>query len=60
MCTYDEEMILTNKISNTEELISLEDYLVAENMWILLERAGWRTYEFNIASDTLTDSEETA
>ncbi len=50
---------MTPRLSNTEERISLEDIATAMNIWTLLERAGWRTYEFNIASDTLTDREET-
>jgi len=50
---------MTPRLSDTTERISLEDYLVAENIWILLERAGWRTYEFNITSDSVPEREET-
>ncbi len=52
-------MTMTPKLSDATERISLEDMATAINMWTLLERAGWRTYEFNITSDTLTDREET-
>jgi len=50
---------MTNRISDLTERISPEDIALAQDVWKILERAGWRTYEFHIASDTLTDSEET-
>ncbi len=52
-------MKMTPKLSDKTELISPEDLAIASDIWTLLERAGWWTYEFNIASDTLTDREET-
>ncbi len=50
---------MTLRMSDVRERISPEDLALANDIWIILERAGWRTYDFNITSDTLTDSEET-
>jgi len=52
--------MMTPKLSDSKERISLEDialsgYLLDE----LLAITNCRTYDFFIASDTLTDSEET-
>ncbi len=61
MRTHDEEMTgLTHKMDCECERISLEDialtgYLLDE----LLAITGCRTYDLFIASDMLTDSEET-
>ncbi len=61
MCSYDTQVTrLTHKLSCTCERISQEDLVVVSDIWNMLEKAGWMTYEFNIASDMLTDSEETA
>ncbi len=51
---------MTPKLSDIAERISPEDLAWTMDMINALSRLGyWRTYAFNITSDTLTDSEET-
>ena len=50
---------MTPRLSAIEERISPEDIALASWIHEKLVLSGWRTYEFHITSDTLTDSEVT-
>ncbi len=59
MRAHDEEM-MTLKIGNPEERISLQDIAMAQSALEIYQRINRRrTYAFNITSDTLPDREET-
>ncbi len=64
MCTYDEEVTgVTHPLECKCERISPEDLYWARKLALgITEKRNTecRTYEFCIASDMLTDSEETA
>ncbi len=51
---------MTEKLSSNKERISLEDIALAQQALDFFQgKAGRRTYEFYITSDTLPDREET-
>ena len=52
---------MTLRLNNPQERISPEDIAVTKACIDLLTKLGyWRTYAFNITSDTLPDRMETA
>ena len=59
MRTHSEEM-MTLRIGNPQERISPEDIAVTKSCIDLLTKLGyWRTYAFNITSDSVPEREET-
>ncbi len=51
--------MMTPKLSDTKERISLEDFAELEAIYDKIMEIERRTYEFCIASDIVTQSEET-
>ncbi len=51
---------MTPKLSDLKERISPEDVALARELYLIMERlTKWRTYAFNITSDSVAQSEET-
>ncbi len=50
---------MTPPLSDKSERISPEDIALADFYFNIIRMTGWRTYAFNITSDTLPDREET-
>ncbi len=52
--------MMTPRLEDTRERISPEDIALASDLILEIERMSkWRTYEFYITSDMVTDREET-
>ncbi len=48
---------MTPKLSDTKERISPQDVALARELYLIMERlTKWRTYAFNITSDSVAQS----